>query len=115
MSLNLQPTEEWQDIFWGYNLPLQMWQSEGGHRPLVYMPRKEVVKSLEVVITPEELPKFCQNTAVILRNLADLFEALGEGKIKTIYYPDQTVAEAIKSREEDEEDTPEEDPQCSSS
>lgn len=43
-----------------------------------------------------ELPQFCKNTAVVLRNLAALFEALGEGKIKTIYYPDETVEEAMK-------------------
>lgn len=62
------------------------------------MPRKERCSFIEEEITEEELPVFCKNTAIILRNLASLFEALGEGEIKTIYYPDETIEEAKKNK-----------------
>lgn len=108
MLEGIQPTEEWQDIYWGMNMPLQMWGStnettgEREYAVLNYMPRKERCQTLESRVTQEELPQFCKNAAVVLRNLASLFEALGEGKIRTIYYPDQTVEEAVKSKLEDE-------------
>lgn len=101
------PTEEWGGLFWAYNLPLQMWgtaddgKADDSWRVLNYMPRKERCQYLESSVTKEELPQFCQNTALILRNLADLFEALGRGEINHIYYPDQLLPEAIKMAEED--------------
>lgn len=112
MSLpGIQPTEDWEDIYWGMNLPLQMWPTGGDEmgnanapkewRVLNYMPRKESCKGLESTVTEAELPQFCKNTAIILRNLANLFEALGERKIDTIYYPDQTVEEAMKKEDDD--------------
>lgn len=96
------PTEEWNGLFWAYNLPLQMWgNDEDGWRVLNYMPRKERCQYLESSVTKEELPQFCKNTAMILRNLADLFETLGRGEIKLVYYPDELPAEAIKGAKED--------------
>lgn len=93
--LPIVPTEEWPTIFWAYNLPLQMWgNAKNGWRVLNYMPRKERCQYLESSVTKEELPQFCQNTALILRNLAELFEALGRGEIKTVYYPDELLSEA---------------------
>ena len=98
--MEIKPTEEWPDIFWSYNLPLQMWptdaEGEEAWRVLNYMPRKERIQSLAELVTKAELPQFCKNTAAVLRNLAELFEALGEGKIKTIYYPDEKVEEAVE-------------------
>ncbi len=96
------PTEVWDSLFWSYNLPLQMFGKEDGTwNCLNYMPRKGRCQDLGQSITKEELPQFCKNTASRLRNLADLFEALGDDKIKHIYYPDETVEEAIKQYTED--------------
>jgi len=95
------PTENWEGLFWAYNLPLQMWKTDGGHSVLNYMPRKERCQSLESPVSPEELPQFCKNTAIVLRNLADLFELLGEGKINHVYYPDELPEDAIRHAQEE--------------
>lgn len=93
--------EKFDKLFWSYNCPLQMFPSDNGTwYVLNYMPRKERTVALGEPVTKEELPSFCKNTAHILRNLADLFDALGNGKIDTIYYPDEKVEEAILKREE---------------
>ena len=97
MSLSINPTQQWNGLFWAYNLPLQMWRSDEGWRVLNNMPRKEGLIQLEDLVTEEELPQFCQNAATILRNLADLFELLGKGEINHIYYPDELPEDAIKS------------------
>lgn len=88
---DVKPTKEWDDLYWAYNCPLQMWPNEDGWRVINYMPRKECCGELEVIVTPEEMPTFCSNAAARLRNLASLFEAMSEGKIKHIYYPDATI------------------------
>lgn len=87
----LRPTEEWDEEFWAYNCPLQMWPQKDGFSVLNYMPRKERAEYLGELVTAAEVPAFCNNAAVTLRNLADLFEALGQGKIDAIYFPDETV------------------------
>lgn len=100
---NLNSTEQFNSLYWSYNLPLQMWTTDDGTwRMLNYMPRKESCLTLEDVIKKEELPKLCKNTANILRNLAYLFEALGRGEIDRIYYPDQSLEEAIKEFQDEE-------------
>lgn len=104
MGLPIKPTEQWNGLYWAYNLPLQMWHSEEGWRVLNYMPRKERCQNLEELVTKEELPQFCQNTATILRNLADLFELLGKGEINHVYYPDESPEEAIQSAKDEAED-----------
>lgn len=86
--------------FWAFNCPVQMFPLDNGTwRILNYMPRKERIVELGKTVTKEELPGFCKNTAHILRNLANLFDALGDGKIDTIYYPDEKVEEAILEKE----------------
>lgn len=104
MSHEVTPTEEWNALYWSYNCPLQMWKDDNGWRVVNYMPRKEAIRDLDDRVTEEELPQFCKNAAARLRNLAALFEALGEGKIGYIYYPDQSVEEAIKEHQEDKEE-----------
>lgn len=97
MSENTEvtPTKEWGELYWAYNMPLQMWgDAEEGWRVVNYMPRKEMCCGLDEPVTAEELPQFCQNASARLRNLALLFEALGRGEIGYIYYPDKTVDEA---------------------
>ena len=94
-------TEKFDELYWSYNCPLQMWQcGDGTWRVINYMPRKERIVTLDERVTREELPSFCEKAARTLRNLADLFDALGDGKINTIYYPDEKVEDAILSREE---------------
>jgi hypothetical protein len=98
MMDDLKPTEHFDKLYWSYNLPLQMsHQDNGDWRILNYMPRKQSCASLDdEPITSEELKLVCTNTANILRNLANLFEALGRNEIDHIYYPDQSLKEAIK-------------------
>lgn len=96
--------ERFDDLYWSYNCPLQMWYNgiDGTWSVLNYMPRKRKVVVSDEHITKKELPHFCKNAAQILRNLADLFDALGEGKIDIIYYPDEKVEEAILEKEKNE-------------
>jgi len=98
----VQPTEQWNELYWAYNCPLQMWpDDDGSWRVVNYMPRKERCDSIDELVTREEMPQFCRNAAARLRNLAVLFDAMAEGKIDYIYYPDKELSEAIKETEED--------------
>ena len=91
------PTEEWNNIYWDFNLPLQMWPLPNGNwRVVNYMPRHQRCEEMEQEVTEAELPQFCKNAATVLRNLANLFDTLAEKKINVIYYPDQDVDDAIK-------------------
>jgi hypothetical protein len=95
------PTEAWNELYWAYNVPLQMWgDAETGWRVVNYMPRKESCLSLEERVTKEEMPQFCRNAAIRLRQLAVLFEAMADGKIDIIYYPDEPLEDAIKETNE---------------
>jgi len=102
MSIEFEPTEEWDSLYWAYNCPLQMWPADGGFSVVNYMPRKEMCRPLETVVSHKELPQFCVNASKTLRNLADLFDALGRGEINGIYYPDETVEEARAKKDEDD-------------
>lgn len=92
--MQIKHMENWDKLFWTYNLPVQMFGDNGKFQPLVYMPRKESCVSLNTHVSQEELPDFCENTASVLRNLANLFESLGRGEIGHIYYPDKNIEEA---------------------
>ena len=93
-------TENFDSLYWSYNCPLQMWpQHENpedekskivGWRVVNYMPRKERCQDLGEEISPDELKNFCDNAAIILKNLAERFEKLGNREIDIIYYPDET-------------------------
>lgn len=102
-DVEVQDVGEWPAGFWSMNLPLQMWPVDEGWRVLNYMPRKEKAAFLEANVSKEDVPAFCKNTSAVLRNLADLFDLLGEGRIDTIYYPDESPEDAIKSFEEEDE------------
>lgn len=92
--------EKWDKLFWAYNCPLQMWlKNDGTWEVLNYMPRKERVATLGERVTKKELHCFCKNASQILRNLAELFDALADGKIDTIYYPDKKVEDSITNKE----------------
>lgn len=93
----VEPTKEWDGLYWAYNCPLQMWPSDDGWRVVNYMPRKETCCEMEEYVSEAELPQFCKNAAIRLRNLADLFDALGNREIEMIYYPDKSVEEARQS------------------
>lgn len=94
--------EKFDAVFWSYNCPVQMFSRDDSTWGVTnYMPRKRRIAELGETVTKEELPSFCKNTTRILRNLADLFDALADGKIDTIYYPDEKVEEAIAEREKE--------------
>jgi len=101
-ELGRQVCGEWDALYWTYNCPLQMWpsgtESKQVWRVVNYMPRKEAADEMETKVTETDLAAFCGNASKTLRNLADLFDALGRREIDTIYYPDKTVAEAIRDR-----------------
>lgn len=111
-----QPTEQFPESYWDFNLPLQISINEDNgpeeyedevqitnqtsYSILNYMPRRDSCDTITERMTPEELKIYCQNTANTLRNLATLFELFGDNKIKHIYYPDKNIEEAIKEKEE---------------
>lgn len=77
------------------NLPVQVW----GHisakpRFVVYMPRKETCFDMEGEEVEDKFA-FAKDTAIILRALADKWDAWADGKIDTIYYPCKPMAEAV--------------------
>lgn len=97
--LNLEFTKIHDDIYWAYNVPLQMWSKHKnpddkkskieGWRVLNYMPRRQKCKFMDKTITPEEMPKYCKNAAKLLRNLADRFDKMAKNEIDNIYYHDE--------------------------
>ena len=97
--LGLEYTDEYGREYWAWNCPLQMWATYKdeedektpvtGWRILNYMPRKEACCSMDEEITPEEMPAYCRNAAKVLRNLADRFDMVADGKVTNIYYPDE--------------------------
>jgi hypothetical protein len=90
------PLADWDELYWASNLPLQIWKSDDGTWSIVnYMPRKECCASLDEHVSDADRPQFCRNTAAILRNLADLFDAVADGQLDHIYYPNKPVSEAI--------------------
>jgi hypothetical protein len=91
------PLKDWGELYWAYNLPLQIWRQDDGtwHIPANYMARKQRCASLDNHVSDADRPQFCRNAAAILRNLADLFDAAADGQLDHIYYPDKPVAEAI--------------------
>lgn len=91
------PLADWSEGYWLFNLPLQIRRRIDGtwHIPANYMARKERCVSLDSHVSDADRPQFCRNSAAILRNLADLFDAAADGQIDYIYYPDKAVAEAI--------------------
>ena len=100
------PTDEWGGLYWSYNVPLQMWgNATTGWRVVNYMPRKESCVSLDEKVTEKEMPQFCRNASARLRNLAALFDAMANGKIDYIYYPDKDVGKAIADCERERNNT----------
>lgn len=100
--LGLEEIQNWDALYWSYNLPLQMWKgSDGTTRVLNYMPRKGRCQYMDESVSAEDRPAFCRNAARILRNLADLMEAYGRGEIDRVYYPDKPAAEAIRHSQGD--------------
>jgi hypothetical protein len=103
--MKIIPTENFSEVFWAFNLPLQIFLNESEEQEdeelksytiLNYKPRKEDVCNIEETMTKEEMQTVCKNSAEILRNLAGLFDAFAEGKIGHIYYPDKPVCKAIE-------------------
>jgi hypothetical protein len=95
--LELEQIAEWTELYWTFNLPLQLWKREDGTTQVLnYMPRRKRCENLEENVSPADLPAFTRNAAKIFRNLATLMEAYGRGEIGHVYYPDKTLEEAKK-------------------
>ena len=79
-------------IYWAYNLPLQVWPDEDGRdaRILNYMPRKECVidVSLSEVIGSQSRDEFFESAALRLENLARLMRACKNDSKSVVYYHD---------------------------
>lgn len=92
----LEYTEDFTGLFWAYNLPLQLFResSDGSADAVNYMARKEACCDIE--IPAAQVPAVCRNAARLLRNLADLFDAAADGRVTSIYYPDETLADAMQ-------------------
>lgn len=102
-KIQFKESENFGANFYGSNMPVQMWAGdEPGDtiRVVNYMARKEHCGELEVE-TREEAAIVCRNSAALLRNLADLFEAFADGKIDVVYYPDESVSDAIRDAKKD--------------
>lgn len=87
-------------IYWAYNLPLQVWPDEDGRdaRILNYMPRKECVidVSLSEVIGSQSRDEFFENAALRLENLARLMRACKNDSKSVVYYHDAGMDEATE-------------------
>ncbi len=89
-SNKLVSMENWSELYWTYNLPLQVFSTDDGClKVLNYMPRKESLINLDSTVCPSDRKNFCDNTALILRNMANRFEMLGRGEVDSVYYPDE--------------------------
>ena len=74
-----------------------MWSNgDGTYAFLNYMSRRQQAVMIHDSVTKNELAGFCENAAMILRNLATLFDALAAGTIGGIYYPDEDLGEAVE-------------------
>lgn len=91
-KLNRVPTDNFDDLFWAFNSLVQISYNEENdtYNYVGYMPRKESCYSDTIHMTQEELEIVCNNTAITLRNLADLFEDFPKSK-RMVYYPDRLV------------------------
>jgi len=90
MELKIKTTKKFDAVYWNFNLPLQIYcidKNKGIYNIVNYMPRKEQCSVFEEKITKKELDILCNNTAKILRYLANKFEQFRDGKIDYIYYP----------------------------
>ena len=82
------------DLYWAFNLPLQVWPNDGNSledpRILNYMPRKETVCEtvLSDIIGEQTREEFFEQAALILENLAKLMRIAGKDPNFNVYYPD---------------------------
>lgn len=99
-------------VFYAYNLPLQCWIDKDedtgkvSGRILNYMPRKETCCDLsfeelfnETMPSKEKWEDFCNTNIAILGNLIRQWEAIRDGKINQIYYPNTNLEETIRNLE----------------
>ena len=91
------PLEDWGEGYWMFNLPLQIWRLDDGtwSIPANYIARRERCVHADQGLSDADRPQFCRNSAAILRNLADLFDAAADGQIDCIHCPNKPVSQAI--------------------
>lgn len=91
-------------LFWAYNLPLQVWPSieanpEAGEDEresiLNYMPRRARCETLflDEVLGDQTREEFFEEAARRLENLARLMREAAKDPSKHVYYPDEGLGE----------------------
>lgn len=82
------------ELYWSYNLPLQIWPSEEGcpERILNYMPRKERCEVIELseLLGEQTREEFLNTAATYLENLGRLMRAAAADPTLMVYYHDAT-------------------------
>lgn len=85
--MKLEYNEAFDETFWEYNLPLQVYKADDGTTEILnYMPRSQRCDFITKELTTEQFNQMCSNTAKILRELANKFDNLKDKKIDHIYY-----------------------------
>jgi hypothetical protein len=95
-ELNIEKNE----LYWGYNLPLQVWPEHEdpddedspvvGWEVLNYMPRKERCIRLpldEELMVGQTRKEYMLTAAMVCEQLAEKFRKAAEDESLTIYYP----------------------------
>lgn len=87
------PEDALNSLYWAYNLPLQLWPSEGGDEARIvnYMPRKEQLCDLALsdAMGEQTREEFFEQAALCLENMAHLFRQAKTDTKLTIYYHDE--------------------------
>ncbi|MCB0771712.1 MAG: hypothetical protein KDC00_15035 [Flavobacteriales bacterium] len=80
------------DMYWGYNLPLQYWpgDDDGQGRIVNYMPRKEACASMDLdgLLEEQTHEEFFNTAADKLENLAKLMRRAAKDPNFLVYYHD---------------------------
>ena len=92
-EFEIKPTESFDDNFWTYNYPVQLWRDEETKDVsyVIYQPRKERCWNSNddnETIPKEELNDFIDNSIAKLKKAIDLFEKFKKGDVDCVYYFD---------------------------
>lgn len=87
--------------YWEYNMPLQAFaNSDGSASILNYMPRKQWAVELDEPVPAAMRESFFNTAADKLENLAKLMRLFAAGKIRAVYYHDESPEKAIEDAKE---------------
>jgi len=93
MEFKIKPTESYDENFWIYNYPVQLWRDEETKEVsyVIYKPRKENCwnsSNDNESIPKEELNDFIDNSIAKFKKAIDLFEKFKRKEIDNVYYFD---------------------------